>query len=99
MESSAVVLPGKRFKLWDGTADLTQPILWGSMHGLNDFITGFMLANYTYSHDYTNAVTMLVIYSIIGFGGQLPLGFWMDKTKRIEPFAISSIILILLAGG
>lgn len=99
MESSAVVLPGKRFKLWGGTADLTQPILWGSMHGLNDFITGFMLANYTYSHDYTNAVTMLVIYSIIGFGGQLPLGFWMDKTKRIEPFAISSIILLLLAGG
>jgi FSR family fosmidomycin resistance protein-like MFS transporter len=76
-----------------------QPLLWGLLHGLNDFVAGYMLANFTYKHQYKDAVTMLVIYAIIGFGGQLPVGFWLDKQKQIKPFATFSILILLLAIG
>ncbi|MEI9955071.1 MAG: MFS transporter [Ferruginibacter sp.] len=71
-----------------------QPALWGLLHGLNDFAAGFMLANYTYNHNYSNSFLLIVIYSIIGFGGQLPVGFWVDNKKQIKPFALASVILL-----
>ena len=74
-----------------------QPLLWGLLHGLNDFVAGYMLANFTYTHQYKDAVTALIIYAIIGFGGQLPVGFWLDKQKQIKPFASVSIVFLLLA--
>ena len=74
-----------------------QPILWGILHGLNDFAAGFMLANYTLTHNNSDAFLFIVIYSIIGFGGQLPVGFWVDHKKQVKPFAFASLILLLLA--
>jgi MFS transporter, FSR family, fosmidomycin resistance protein len=74
-----------------------QPLLWGILHGLNDFVAGFMLANYTYTHPSSQAVLYIVIYSIIGFGGQLPIGFWLDAKKQIKPFAHASFLLLPLS--
>lgn len=71
-----------------------QPLLWGLLHGLNDFAAGFMLANYTYHHQAENSFLLIVIYSIIGFGGQLPVGFWLDYKKQIKLFAAASITLL-----
>lgn len=71
-----------------------QPFLWGLLHGLNDLAAGFMLANYTYNHSYSQSFLLIVIYSIIGFGGQLPVGFWLDYKKQLKPFAAASIILL-----
>jgi FSR family fosmidomycin resistance protein-like MFS transporter len=71
-----------------------QPLLWGLLHGLNDFAAGFMLANYTYHHSYSSSFLLIVIYSIIGFGGQLPVGFWVDHKKQLRPFAVASLILL-----
>ena len=74
-----------------------QPALWGLLHGLNDFAAGFMLANYTYTHNYAQSFVLIVVYSIIGFGGQLPVGFWVDYKKQIKPFALISVISLLAA--
>lgn len=74
-----------------------QPVLWGLLHGLNDFAAGFMLANYTFTHNYSQSFLLIVVYSIIGFGGQLPVGFWVDYKKQLKPFALISIISLLLA--
>jgi MFS transporter, FSR family, fosmidomycin resistance protein len=74
-----------------------QPVFWGILHGLNDFTAGFMLANYTFHHHYSNSFLLIVIYSIIGFGAQLPVGFWIDHTKQLKPFAIASLVLLPLA--
>ena len=73
------------------------PILWGSLHGINDFVAGYMLANFTFAHNSSESFTMLVVYAIIGFGGQLPVGFMLDKQKQIKPFAVASISLLLLS--
>ena len=74
-----------------------QPLLWGLLHGLNDLTAGFMLANYTLTHAYAESFTLLVIYSIIGFGGQLPVGFWVDHKKKVKPFVLISITALIIA--
>ena len=71
-----------------------QPLLWGALHGLNDFTAGFMLANYTLTHNNPDGFLFIVIYAIIGFGGQLPVGFWLDYKKTIKPFSLASLILL-----
>ncbi len=74
-----------------------QPILWGILHGLNDFAAGFMLANYTFNNSSSNTILYLLIYSIIAFGGQLPIGFWLDNKQQIKPFAKASLFLLPLS--
>ncbi len=74
-----------------------QPLLWGLLHGLNDLTAGFMLAHFTYTAGHSNSILYVVIYSIIGFGGQLPLGFWVDYKKKLAPFANASLLLLPLA--
>ncbi len=71
-----------------------QPLLWGLLHGLNDFVAGCMLSNYTYTHGADKSFLFIVIYSIIGFGGQLPVGFWVDHKKQLKPFVAASLILL-----
>jgi len=71
-----------------------QPVLWGLLHGLNDFAAGFMLSGYAYTHAAGKSFLFIVIYSIIGFGGQLPVGFWVDHKKQLKPFAAASLILL-----
>ena len=79
------------------SANNYQPVLWGLLHGLNDFAAGFMLANYTFTHNYAQSFLLIVVYSIIGFGGQLPAGLWVDYKKQLKPFAFISIISLLIA--
>jgi len=74
-----------------------QPVLWGLLHGLNDFAAGFMLANYTCHHSSKSSFLLIVIYSIIGFGGQLPVGFWVDYKKQIKPFSAISLLALPMA--
>ncbi len=76
---------------------LLQPFLWGILHCLNDFIAGFMLANYTYHHSYSDSFLFIVIYSVLAFGGQLPVGFWMDAQKKIKPFVQATVVLLPLS--
>lgn len=74
-----------------------QPLLWGLLHGVNDLVAGFILAHYTLQQDYSNSFLYITIYAIIGFGGQLPVGFWLDSSKQIKPFANASLILLPIA--
>lgn len=74
-----------------------QPLLWGLLHGLNDFVAGYMLANFAFSNNYDDSLTLLVVYAVIGFGGQLPVGIWLDKQKQIKPFAVVSVVLLVLS--
>ena len=76
---------------------IQQPLLWGLLHGVNDFVAGYMLANFAFNHSNSDSFTMLVVYAILGFGGQLPVGFLLDKQKHIKPFAIVSICLLLFS--
>jgi FSR family fosmidomycin resistance protein-like MFS transporter len=74
-----------------------QPLLWGILHGLNDFVAGYMLARYATHHNYADSFTILVIYAILGFGGQLPVGLLLDRQKQLKPFAIVSIALLIIS--
>jgi MFS transporter, FSR family, fosmidomycin resistance protein len=74
----------------------TQPIYWGLLHGINDFAAGYMLANYMLQQGPSNGFLLLVLYAIIGFGGQLPVGFWLDSRKQLKPFVGVSLLLLPL---
>ncbi|MBS1512532.1 MAG: MFS transporter [Bacteroidetes bacterium] len=79
------------------TSKIAQPLLWGMVHGLNDFSAGFMLSYYALRHNPSQSFLLLIIYTIIGFGGQLPCGFWIDRAKNLRPFAHSSAAFLLAA--
>jgi MFS transporter, FSR family, fosmidomycin resistance protein len=74
-----------------------QALNWGIIHGLNDLVAGYMLASYAMDHSSSDAVFMLVIYGIIGFGGQLPLALFVDRLKTIAPFAHASLLILFLS--
>lgn len=74
-----------------------QPAYWGLLHGINDLAAGFLLAAYTLTHGYSDSFLFISIYAILGFGGQLPVGFWLDKQKDISLFAILSVALLPLS--
>jgi FSR family fosmidomycin resistance protein-like MFS transporter len=74
-----------------------QPAYWGLLHGVNDLAAGFLLAAYTLTHGYSDSFLFISIYAILGFGGQLPVGFWLDKQKDIPLFAKISITLLPLS--
>ena len=72
------------------------PLLWGILHGINDFISGFMLSHVMLNnHEY--AFFLVILYAILAFGGQLPLGIWLDKRKQLSLFGITGITLLLFS--
>jgi FSR family fosmidomycin resistance protein-like MFS transporter len=77
--------------------NLALPLSWGILHGLNDWIAGFMLAHFSWTHEQENSFTLLVIYSVLAFGGQLPLGFWLDKNRQLKSFGQASLLLLLVS--
>jgi len=74
-----------------------QPAYWGLFHGINDLAAGFLLAAYTSTHGYSDSFLFISIYAILGFGGQLPVGFLLDKQKDISLFAKLSVALLPLS--
>lgn len=74
-----------------------QPYYWGLLHGVNDLAAGFLLAGFTLTHDYGDSFLFISLYAILGFGGQLPVGFWLDRKKDIPFFAQLSLTLLPLS--
>lgn len=73
-----------------------QPFFWGMTHGVNDLIAGFLLANFTLLYNYNESFLFISIYAILGFGGQLPVGLWLDKRKNIANFSGISLLFLFL---
>lgn len=73
------------------------PLYWGLLHGLNDWIAGYMLAYFTLHAPAEQSFMTLIVYSILAFGGQLPLGLWVDKDRNLKNFGLSSICLLVVS--
>lgn len=73
-----------------------QPAYWGLLHGINDLAASFCW-QLTLTHGYSDSFLFISIYAILGFGGQLPVGFWLDKQKDISLFAKLSVALLPLS--
>ena len=76
--------------------EYTIPYYWGMMHGLNDCVAGYLLARYTINATQHESFFALFIYSILAFGGQLPVGIWLDKKRDIKSSGIISVLLLLI---
>lgn len=71
---------------------------FGILHGLNDFIAGYLLAHLALVSD--NALlntTCFLVYSLLAFAGQLPVGILLDSNHKIKSFSLFAIICLLMA--
>lgn len=76
---------------------LSISLHWGLLHGINDWIAGYLLMHYSFTNPGKESFIALVIYVILAFGGQLPLGIIVDKLKKIKIFGQLSILLLIIA--
>ncbi len=76
---------------------LSISLHWGLLHGINDWIAGYLLMHYSFTNPGKESFLALVIYVILAFGGQLPLGIVVDKLKKIKIFGQLSILLLIIA--
>ena len=74
----------------------TAPFYWGIMHGVNDWVAGYLLARYTINASSHDSFFALCIYAVLAFGGQLPVGIWLDRNRDIKSFGIVSVFLLLV---
>jgi len=73
-------------------------IQFGALHGINDFIAGFLLSSLSLTNvDVKTNTIAFLMYSVIAFGGQLPAGIVVDKSKNIKLYTIIAIVCMLLA--
>jgi FSR family fosmidomycin resistance protein-like MFS transporter len=66
-------------------------------HGLNDFISGFVLAKIYLGSTLTEAGLLLIIYNVLAFAMQFPFGLWADKSRYFRSYLIFSLILLTSA--
>lgn len=72
--------------------------IFGAAHGINDFIAGFLLSILSYKSTNSELIAVaFLVYSIFAFGGQLPAGIIVDKTKNIKTFSFISLSLMIVA--
>ena len=76
---------------------LSISLHWGLLHGINDWIAGYLLMHYSFTNPGKESFIALVIYVILAFCGQLPLGIIVDKLKKIKIFGQLSILLLIIA--
>lgn len=68
---------------------------WGLLHGVNDWVAGYMITAYSFDHPIGQTSLALMAYTILGFGGQLPAGMWLDKHKNLDQFINISLIVLV----
>ncbi len=70
--------------------------LFGVSHGINDFIAGYLLALLSATqHDIQFTSISFLIYAFIAFGGQVPVGIWIDKVREVKSFSLIAILLMI----
>lgn len=70
-------------------------LAWGLLHGINDWVAGYIITAYSLYHSIEQTSLVLIVYTILGFGGQLPAGMWLDKYKSMDLFINLSIGLLI----
>ncbi|MFZ1799244.1 MAG: hypothetical protein WAU24_05215, partial [Chitinophagaceae bacterium] len=76
---------------------LSISLHWGLLHGINDWIAGYLLMHYSLTNPGNESFIALILYVILAFGGQLPLGIFVDKLKKLKIFGQVSILLLMIA--
>lgn len=70
---------------------------WAMAHGINDWVAGFMLAFASNTMQAAQSVMALILYALLAFGGQLPIGMWLDKNRNLKAFGIIALLLLIVA--
>jgi FSR family fosmidomycin resistance protein-like MFS transporter len=72
------------------------PALLGAAHALNDFFSGYLLAVFSKNFSVNTTTEMLLLYGALAFGGQIPVGLWLNKHANLKLAVFLAIILLIL---
>ena len=72
-------------------------ILLGLAHGLADCISGFMLGSLASEWPALEIGAFLLLYNILGFGGQVPAGMLVDRMRNPRLAVLLSMGLVALS--
>jgi MFS transporter, FSR family, fosmidomycin resistance protein len=73
------------------------PIHWAFLNVVNNWVAGYLLAHYTLTSSPQQGFFALIVYVLLGYGGQLPVGLWLNKNKNLYVLGILSIFILTLA--
>ena len=76
---------------------LIIPAYWGILHGINDWVAGYMLARFSLMGGHKESFFALIVYAVLAFAGQLPLGLWVDKSQNLKTPAATSVWLLIFS--
>jgi MFS transporter, FSR family, fosmidomycin resistance protein len=72
------------------------PVYFGTLHGINDAMAGFLLAQYSLAEVSNGHIVLAFLgYSLIAFGGQLPVGWLLDKIQNTGLLVRISLFLLM----
>jgi FSR family fosmidomycin resistance protein-like MFS transporter len=71
----------------------------GIGHGFSDAAAGYLMGNLTHQADLSQIGGVVMLYNVLAFGGQLPVGMWLDRLGRYKETAVISLSLMIVALG
>lgn len=73
------------------------PLTWGVLHGLNDFAAAFLLTAFHVQNSGSGTFTWYALYAVLAFGGQLPIGLFLDRLQTQSTVGYLVILLLFAA--
>jgi hypothetical protein len=76
---------------------LRVSLIWGLLHGLTDLTSAFLLTFITFQKKSLDLIYAYPLFAFLSFACQLPIGLWLDKTRKSSLFCFVSIVLLFFA--
>ncbi|GAB3986857.1 hypothetical protein GCM10028807_05160 [Spirosoma daeguense] len=71
----------------------------GIGHGFSDAAAGYLIGSLSHSSDSLQLGMAVLLYNALAFGGQLPVGIWLDRTSKYKQWSILSVLGMVTALG
>lgn len=73
------------------------PPLLGLGHGVSDCISGYLVGMLTFTAGSSQTGFYILLYNVLAFAGQVPVGLLFDKIKMPRLTVVTSLLLVLLS--
>ncbi len=82
-----------------GILEKPQTLIWalGIGHGFSDATAGYLMGTLAQEVALSEVALAVVIYNILAFGGQFPLGIYLDHLKYYRSAAILALVGMIMA--
>ncbi|MEZ4900893.1 MAG: MFS transporter [Spirosomataceae bacterium] len=72
-------------------------LVLGVGHGFSDAVAGYLMGSLAYRTDFAQTGEAILLYNLLAFGGQLPVGIWLDRMKNSKDAVLLSTLGMIVA--